>query len=56
MARGAQPTRQAFDVIDHVTGGKFAPIYPINYDHIFQSRRETFEDALCHAQGAEGKV
>ena len=46
----------AGDVIDHVTGGKFAPIYPINYDHIFQSRRETFEDALCHAQGAEGKV
>ena len=56
MARCAQPTRQTFDVIDHVTGGKFAPIYPINYDHIFQSRRETFEDALCHAQGAEGKV
>jgi hypothetical protein len=56
MAVHAQATCQTFDVINNITGGKLSSIHPINYNHIFQSGGETFEDALCDAQGAEGKV
>ena len=52
LAGCAQPTSKTFDMIDNATGGKCSPIYPINYNHIFQSWSETLEDTLCHAQGA----